>query len=288
MEIAYENNLDDWITAQLFNLDQLTSLKKYDRKAPFIMLVFFVALGIFIYLLSGANALLNVFIFLVFASVFLFLLLNKKSKQRIIYKRLHIAYGQQLDTQKDKLVRWQTAPEHIIIQNAENESRISWSSVQKVTLCPQYLFLNFGSIGFAWLPQRSICTGDYDVFVQNFTTCYQDYAKSQNMQAMVIQSDWMIDIDTLKDKALWKLSVKRLFFILLWWLAFLFGAIVLLGAIALGIGTIAAILGYESEGKDPFEFTLVMTVLIGSALIGLLGLILGFLEKLPGTKPKKV
>jgi hypothetical protein len=288
MDVVYKSNLDDWIITQLFNLEQLTHLKKHDQRGSIKALAFFLMLGLLIYLSSREHAPLNFLIFFSPMCLVFFFLQSKKNKQKLIFNRLRIAYEHQFNTQKDFLVKWQTTPEQIIIQSWENEIRIPWSSVQKVTLCPQFLCINFGTMGLAALPKNNICQGEYETFTRHFVDCYQDYAARQNSLPSVIQSDWLIDVESIKNENAYKISLRRLGFSFLWWLVFLIGGVILFGGLTFGVLCVTSILDFEPNREGSFFYSIIMIFVIGSALTGLAGLALGLLEKLPGTKAKKL
>jgi|GEM_PF-3240150 len=220
MEIEYQREFDNWVAGELFHVEELTALKKQDQKGAIILLMVFFVVGLMIYLSSNKDGVDNLLLaILVFWVGYLYVQIGR-SKRRIIYDRLRIACGQQIDSIPDKRVRWQAGPDQFVMCDSEKEIRTPWASIRKVSLCPQYLFVQYGAIDHAVLPKEGICEGDYDAFVRYFIDRYQDCANQQNVQATIVKSEWTVDIHRLKKGNPWKLSIRKLCFMVLWWLVF--------------------------------------------------------------------
>ena len=65
MKITFENRFEDWIAAQVFGVEQLSSLKQYDHKKFIQMTLFLLGADIFLLLTVGANDVFKFFTFFI-------------------------------------------------------------------------------------------------------------------------------------------------------------------------------------------------------------------------------
>lgn len=284
MQITYENTFDHWVVTQLFSVDQLSSLKKFDKKNFICLIIYMLAVDAFICFMAGPDVVFKIFTLFIIFWILYCLFLRHTQMQRLIYQRLKVGCRQAFEDEKDKTVQWEITPEQIIIRSVDIETRFALGSIRKITVCPQYLFISFGFDHYTSLPRQAVAEADYNTFCAYLIELYQAYARQHEKEAAIIQSDWTVDIAALSAKASAKTSLKRIFFILVWGLIFLITGILFFGMLAFT----AAILQISTEllpySEETLEHTAAVGLLIGSALFALTGLILGLLAKLPGTK----
>lgn len=284
MKLSYEFTFDHWIAAQLFDVEQRSSLKKLDNKTFFRLFTMFVLLDIFIYFNVDPNdvfRLLTIFIacWVPYHLVFRHILMRK-----LICRRLKVAYGQEFENEKDKTVHLDITPENIVLRSSKCESRYGIDAIRKITICPQYLFIDLGFASRTTIPKQAVSQADYNSFSAYLINLYQTYATKHQQEANIVQSNWTIDLSVLSKKVSAKTSLKRWFFMFLWWIVFFTVGILLFGMLAFSL-----VLFQSFTGILPFDETALSHVaagglLIGSAALGFVGLFLGLFGRLPGTR----
>lgn len=284
MKLSYEVTLDHWIAAQMFDVEQRSSLKKQDNKEFFRLFTILLISDVVIFFNAGPNAVFQFLtIFLVCWAPY-YLLFRRALMRKLIYRRLKIAYGQEFENEKDKSVHWDITPESIVIRNSKFESRYSIESIQKIIACPMYFFIDLGfalRIGF---PKQAIPEADYNTFCAYLISLYQTYTQQHQQEANIVQSNWTIDTSALSKKTSTKVSLKRWFFMFLWWIVFFVVGLLFFGIVAFSMmlfQTFTAILPCD---EVTCSYIVTGVLFIGSAALGFVGLILGLLGKLPGTK----
>jgi hypothetical protein len=284
MQITYENTFDYWVATQLFNVGQLSSLKKFDNKNFIRHIIYMLVTDAFVFFTAGPDIIFKIFTIFIILWILTCLFLRYTQMQRLIYQRLKIGYRQTFENEKDKAVQWEITPEQIIVRSVDIETRFALDSIRKITVCPQYVFIRFGFDSYAALPREAVAEAEYNAFCAYLIELYQAHAKQHEKEAAIIQSDWTVDIAALSAKASAKTSLKRIFFTLVWGLVFLTIGILFFGMLAFAVMILQAsteLLPCNIEALTPI---VVGGLLIGSALFGLTGLILGLRAKLPGTK----
>lgn len=289
MQIAYENSFEHWVTTQIFNLEHLSSLKKDDDKKFLQCIVFLLLLGVFVFFTGGPGPFFTTVIAIAVFWTLHYFFLRRKTMRKLIFQRLKIAYGRLFDEETDKTVQWEITPELIIIQSAKKEYHFEIDSINKIVVCPQLLFVSFGLDDIFALPQRTVTKTDYNTFCGNLIDLYKSHVQQQQKEAVVLQSDWSIDMSTLKAKTSTKyfdlkFSLRKVFFTLLWGAVFTITGVVFCGLLAISamlfhIST--ELLPYSEETVSFFAACILMA---GSTLFGFTGLILGLFGKLPGTQ----
>ena len=286
MQISYENTFDHWVAAQLFETECGVSskLKKHDSKKFIQLLILLIIIDAFFFFTKGPNAFSAVFTLYI---VFLILInptLRRNKLRKLIYQRLKLAYGQALEEEKDKIVQWEATPEQIITREADRELRLKLDSIRKIVVCPQYLFLELGLGSCATLPRQAIVDADYNAFCAYLINLYKTHAQQHQKEATVIQSDWTIDMSALSAKPSMKCSFRKVFLMLLWGLLFLIAGILFFGVLALATMLFQLSTGLLPCDEETCSHIVTAGLMIGSALSGILGLLLGLFGKLPGTK----
>jgi hypothetical protein len=284
MQISYENNIDEWIAGQIFGVDSVTPLKKYDKKNFVKLLFYLIILDAFVLFANGVNTFFWFFSFFLIIFVLTCLYHQQPAlKQRMLYQRLKAGFEADFEKEKGKTVVWDVSPELIIFRESDKESRFSWNGVRNITICPQYLFIYFGVAGWAWLSKQCVPAGEYDTFCEYLIRTYQAYAAGHEKQAKIIQSDWTIDLAHLK-KAPSKPSFKKIIFSILWAIIFLFSGMIFLGIVVGALDVFINLISDSSEYVQIATRTLSIVWLGGSILLMILGGLLGLYKKLPGTK----
>ena len=151
-------------------------------------------------------------------------------------------------------------------------------------VCPQYLFLELGLGSCATLPRQAIVDADYNAFCAYLINLYKTHAQQHQKEATVIQSDWTIDMSALSAKPSMKCSFRKVFLMLLWGLLFLIAGILFFGVLALATMLFQLSTGLLPCDEETCSHIVTAGLMIGSALSGILGLLLGLFGKLPGTK----
>ena len=284
MQISYESTVDEWIAGQIFGIESVTPLKKYDRKNFVKLLCYLIFLDAAVFFASGANTFYWVFSFFLVIFILSYLYNQQPvSKQRTLYQRLKAGFEADLEKEKGKTVVWDVSPELIVFHEPDKESRFSWNAVRNITICPQYLFIYFGIAGWAWLSKQCVPAGEYESFCDYLVRTYQAYAAEHDKQAEIIQSDWTIDLERLK-KSSSKSSIKKIAFSILWAVIFLIAGMIVLGII---VGALDVFVTLSSDSSDYVQAAtraLSVVWLGGSILLMILGGVLGLYGKLPWTK----
>jgi len=261
----------------------MTSLKQKDRKAAVYVIFYLVVLDAVVFYMSGATA---VFWFLTaYTGFYLFIFLYRlfHGMRDLFYKRLHAAYKADFERQADKRVAFEITPEAIIVREAHQESRIRWSGVRKLVLCPEYLFVGL-DLDWVGVAKQADANETHKLFCDHAVGAYQDYAASHGTTAEICHSDWTIDLDKLKDRTQTRGSLRRILFSILWGAAFLCAGLFLSLVMCLGA---VIVMGVLNSDADPISIWVAAGVLIIPLLSGLAGVVLGLLGKLPGTKPAR-
>lgn len=290
MQVTYQQRMEDWIAAQIFAVEQLSSLAKQDKKVVRNLVIYLIAMDLFMFVVGGPDG-----VFWFFTLVFIlwigFLLFNSAGRKRkMIYQRLLVAYGAEFEKEQDKTVDWDISPNAIVIADKKKESRFQWEGVRRIVVCPDYLFIDFGGItGWLSFPGGAVAETVYQAFCEEVIRTYREHAARAGKIADVIHSEWAIDFEKLK-KASQKFSIKRIIFTLLWGLAFLVVGFLFLFVAELGLTFAAAfieaafIIEYDSEVLSRIFAAVAMA---GSMLFWLAGIVLGLFGKLPGTRAKQ-
>lgn len=284
MQITYKNSMDHWIAGQIFITDQLSALKKYDKKNLAKLFVYLVLFDALIFFVSGANEVFKFFTFLVAIWGLLFFLPRTGQKRALLFNRLRIAFGPEFEKEPDKTVIWDITPERFIMRDHCKETRFKWDAINKIVVCTDYFFIYFGIGGWSWLPKRAVIESDYQSFCDAFIQMYQQHAALHEKPAEIIHSDWNLNLTNLAKTASSRTSVKKIFFTIFWAIIFLITGLLFSGLIVFSIiifESTTDILPFEEGALSIF---LTWGFLIVSAALGLLGLFLGLLGKLPGTK----
>lgn len=237
-----------------------------------------------IFLLRGFDVIFITFtIFIVFWSL-RYLLRSQARIQKSLYHGYKSWIAQEFEKEKDKNIQWEVTPEQIIIRSVDLETRFTIDSIRKIIVCPQYLFLNLGFNQYDTLPRQAVAEAEYNAFCTYLIELYQVHARQHEKEAAIVQSDWAVDMASLCATKPMTFSFERVFFTALWGVLFLIAGILFFGTIAL------ATMSYQDStyllpyDDDTLLNILAIGLLIGSALFGLTGLILGLRAKLPGTK----
>lgn len=285
MQVTFENTFEHWLNAQLFIAEQLSSLKKYDRKGLIKLIVCLIVLdGVALY----ANGLNTFFwFFTLFLSVFLLNVLFQHSilKKKIIYQRLNIAFAPDFEQEKDKTVVWDITPEQMIIRNIDRETRYRWTGVRKFAICPEYLFVYFGIGGWAYLPRQAVAASEYQPFCDALIRTCQEHAGRQEKPAEIVQSDWTLNLHNLKKRSA-KTSVKKIVLTVIWATLFLMTGMVFMGLIVFALDLFIQSCFDTSVETGTASEVLSSVWLTGSLLFLVSGSLLSLFEKLPGTKPR--
>lgn len=286
MQISYESNIDQWIATQIFHVEQLSSLKKLDKKNLIKLILYLIILDVFVFFTGGANAFF--WYITIFLAVWILYLLFRRSKiqQKLIYQRLQTAYGPEFEKEKDRTVTWDVTSEQIIVRDSSKEVRLNWSNIQKITVCPEFLFIHFGLSEFVALPKQCVPEAEYRAFCDCVIQTYQEHAAEHGKTAEIIQSGWAIDLEQLQKKTYSKSSPKKIFFTILWAIAFLVVGMLFLGVIVFSIDLFIMLCSDSYEEIETASTALPLIWLGGSVLLMVLGTALGLNEKLPGTKIK--
>lgn len=284
MQIVYNNSIDHWIAGQIFISDQLTTLKKYDKKNLIKLFVYLILMDLLIYFAEGTNEFFRVFTFLVVIWGLVVFLPRTGKKKAQLFNRLRIAFGSEFEKEPDKTVIWDITPERFIMRDYCKETSFKWDAIDKIVVCPDYFFVYFGFAGWGWLPKRAVIESDYQSFCDAFIQMYQQHGALHEKPAEIIHSDWNLDLPNLAKTASSRTSVKKICFTILWAIIFLITGLLFSGLIVFSIiifESTTDILPFEEGDLSIF---LTWGFLIVSAALGLLGLFLGLLGKLPGTK----
>lgn len=284
MQVTYQQRLEDWIAAQIFAVEQLSSLNRQDKKVLRNLLIYFFALDILIFLIGRADAFFWFFTAALVAGSIYLICKHSISKQRMICRRLLIAYGAEFEKEEDKTVTWDVSPECIVLRDRIKETRFRWDAVQKMVVCPDYLFIDFGGLtGWASFPGCAVVETQYQAFCEEVIRTYREHTARQRRIADVVHSEWAIDFEKLKRKATMQWSAKKVFFTVLWGIVFTIVGVLFLGAMSLGLSVAATFMDRDTEA---FSRVLALALVLGSELLGVTGVILSALGKLPGTRVK--
>lgn len=289
MQISFENTFDHWIAFQIFRTEQLKPpLARYARKKIFkiiFWLVIFIAIVNIIGFdretfdpISFCIPLLIPFI------VFIWLLWRKPFPRNAVMTQLKIAHEADFEKISDKRMTWDITPAGLDFYQHHKQGRYQWDSVESITLCPQYAIVHFGFIDHTYLPRQAVNEAEYQSFCQYLLSTYKAHAAAQGKPANIIQSNWTIDMNEVE----WQsrpCSGKKIFMSLVWGLIFLLVFCLFFGLIILAVVAVSVSLeSRTSINTDSIGMVFVSIWLFGSLLMGILGIILGLKEKLPGTR----
>lgn len=293
MQISYENSIDHWIALQTFNIEQLKSLDQHDKKKHFKIIacvaIFFIFLNVIAYMNEGVEPLSLSIAFGIILGLIIFSTQRKTLTRKLLSQRLQIAYGPEFKSQADKTVTWDISPEQIIVRNSIKETRFSWDNIRQITICPEYLFIYFGFAEYAWLPKRAVSEADYNALCEYLVSTYQTHVAAHGKIANIVRSNWTLNLKALKEKTSLEWSAKKIFFTILWGVIFTIATFVILLLVLLVLMLVMAVLqNFMTFDEDAFVSIGAAVCVLGSLLVGLLGLILGLFEKLPGTRSKNI
>lgn len=199
MRVCFESTFEDWAAAQMFSVEQMKLLQRHDRWAGFILIILFIAIDVFLYL-TASREVFQFFTLFIVLWIALTLVGGRRRRRKLIYRRLKLAYGKAFEAKADRRAWWVAAPEQVIVADADSEVRIPWASIRQVVLCPEYMFVKYGTTGLAYLPKRLFNEGDCLTFTNHFLMLYRQFCYDHGIPAAIGQDEWTIKLPTSKKK----------------------------------------------------------------------------------------
>lgn len=284
MQITFENTFDHWAAAHICDMEHRSPLKKDDNKNFIRFICFMLIAAAFFFFTGGPDTGFKIIVIFTVFWILNHFFLRRTQMRKLIYHRLKIGYGQEFEEEKDKTVQWEVTPERIIIRDSDKEIRLSFDSVRKIIVYPMYLYLDLGMGGHATLPRQAVPEADYTAFCDYLINLYRTHARQHQKEAAVIQRDWTIDMAALSAKNSTAWSLKRVFFTVLWGILFLIAGILFFTVLAIAAAAFLISTDLLPYSQEDWGLIMAIGLMIGSALSGILGLLLGLFGKLPGTK----
>lgn len=205
MQVRYEANFDDWAAAQIFQGEQSPSRRLGMRVKLIIAVCVIVFAALFAF---EVHWVLHLCSYIVMSFILALQFQSSQSYQKLSYRRLLSAHSADFEQEEDKMLTCNSTPETIIISNQSIESHIRWTCIDKITICPQYLFISFRKQGCATLPRRALAEAEYQAFCEEVIRLYRAHASQEGKIADVVHSDWAIDFEKLRKKLPRKFSLS--------------------------------------------------------------------------------
>lgn len=101
-----------------------------------------------------------------------------------------------------------------------SETKTGWSSIDKIVLCSEYLFVYTSPLTAYAISREGIIEGDFDGFSRGVIESYQDYAEEHGLEAEVIETDWTFEKKDIDKGKRFKKAVNKFFHVIIWGMIF--------------------------------------------------------------------
>ena len=181
MKIKFKNTFHHIAATQMFIAEHgiPSRLRQYYLTQSVQFYVLLIVVDAAFFLTYGLNVFFILFTLYILYMVFNHPKFNYKGTQSGIYYNCKILHGVSDDPGKDTSVQWEVTPDHIVIQDEYSEFKASYESIDRIIVCPRYLFLDFGSGRMMSLPMEDDSEGDHTVFSEHLIRLYQNYFREQ-------------------------------------------------------------------------------------------------------------
>lgn len=281
MRVTYQSTLDDFVTVQILSIAQPSDLQRLEKRRVRCLVLFMALFAFIILLVSEAEPLSWLICYAFVGIIWLRCICAQHTAQRKLFRTLKEKYGDDFSSRPDHTIICDVTSESICFEKHNQKTIIQWPAVHKLTLNPQFLAIDFGlSAGSVYLLKRSIVPTEYQAFCEETIRLYREHAAKEGRVAEVVHSDWQIDFDKFTNKRT-PIRDTKFMMAILWTAGFILLGMSLLSVVPMLMFFINTFTGLDAGVISGW---LMAGVIAFSLMLGLAGLILSLMEKLPGTK----
>jgi Ca2+/Na+ antiporter len=160
------------------------------------------------------------------------------------------------------------------------ETKTGWSSIDKIVVCPDYLFVYNTPLSAYVISREGIIEGDFDGFSRGVIEAYQDYAGKHGFEAEVIETGWTFEKKNIAKGLRLTRRVKKFSNVIIWGMIFWITGLILFGFAATFLCYICDRIGWVDGNGKTAIFSLILWF-VGMGLFAVGGVLLSFFGVLP-------
>lgn len=189
MRVCFETTVEDWAAVKVYAMGRLKSMRKLHRRLQIRLFLFILLFGSILYVLDKNSTVFAIAMFFCAAAFMLSLLNNFKRRSKTYFKQLCQIYRKAFEGRSDKRTFWEISQTDLIISDNGTHTLIPMSHIHQVVLLPQFMFIQYGTLEWGYMPKRLFVEGDCLTFTHHFLATYRTLAYERGVGANIVQDE---------------------------------------------------------------------------------------------------